>query len=80
MIRQRGFRTNEMKGVAMRFNKDDPSSQTPADLDAMISEAEIDETLDETFPASDPPQWTLGTDHGSPSPKARKTRRTPWHS
>jgi hypothetical protein len=28
-----------------------------------MSEAEIDRTLAASFPASDPPSWTLGTDH-----------------
>ena len=32
-----------------------------------MSEAEIDRNLADTFPASDPPSWTLGTDH-SPAP------------
>ena len=28
-----------------------------------MSETEIDKNLQDTFPASDPPSWTLGTDH-----------------
>jgi hypothetical protein len=36
-----------------------------------MSEAEVDETLEESFPASDPPSWTLGI--GSHTPRERGT-------
>jgi hypothetical protein len=35
-------------------------------LDATPSEQRIDESLEETFPASDPPSWTLLARIGSP--------------
>lgn len=42
---------------------DDPLSDRKSQEGGEMSEAEIDKNLQDTFPASDPPSWTLGTDH-----------------
>ncbi len=43
-------------------SKDLPQAFYDKSADEM-SEAEIDDNLEDTFPASDPPAWTLGSDH-----------------
>lgn len=44
----------------MKEDLNDSSAGTGA---GEMSEAEIDANVEGTFPASDPPGWTLGTDH-----------------
>lgn len=39
-----------------------PPSKDEKTIERM-SEAEIDANIEESFPASDPPSWTLGSNH-----------------
>ncbi len=41
----------------------EPKATTPEGDESDMSEDEIDLNLEDTFPASDPPSWTLGTNH-----------------
>lgn len=39
-----------------------PPATGHPDVSEILDEQEMDDTLDDTFPASDPPSWTMGVD------------------
>ncbi len=55
----------------MAENKKLAEQTTSQPSEREMSEDEIDRNLAGTFPASDPPSWTLGTDHREESPSER---------
>jgi hypothetical protein len=56
----------------MAENKEREAQGNPRPGVGEMSEDEIDRNLAGTFPASDPPSWTLGTDHREESPDERR--------
>ena len=52
------------EGERVSQNPQHHSPEEPAtpDVTEILDEQEVDDTLDDTFPASDPPSWTLGVD------------------
>lgn len=52
-------------------NKEPVEQTNPQLSNDEMSEDEIDRNLAGTFPASDPPSWTLGTDHREQSSSER---------
>ena len=52
----------------MADEKERARQSQPEERQDPMGETEIDTNLVETFPASDPPSWTVGTDHKDKSP------------
>jgi hypothetical protein len=58
----------------LKNETDDLPAAKPEKAANEMSEAEMDETIAESFPASDAPSWTLGTNHRAAAESEAKKR------
>jgi hypothetical protein len=58
-------------------NAVEKDNRKPDQAEKHPTEAEIDEALKETFPASDPPCWTLGIEQPKPPQEEEDDNNTP---
>jgi hypothetical protein len=60
----------------MTEDKDEAVDATKRASGNEMEESEIDDNLRDTFPASDPPSWTLGSNHRSESQPEKGSSET----
>ena len=58
------------------MSSDDTEHQHTPDEEREIREAALDQTIEGSFPASDPPSWTLGITHPPPEREATNVEMT----
>jgi hypothetical protein len=59
--------------VVMSEENSQEKQDVPHPAHSEMSEEEIDRNLEESFPSSDPPSWTLGTNHKDESASKSET-------